>query len=156
MTYHNILLLTLTAFLGWSYYVGYTPVALIVFILFASVVAYILYAIDKTAAMEGSWRVSENTLHMAALLFGWPGALIAQNRLRHKTKKKSFRAYFWLMVMLNLAGIAWIHTPPGNNQLRYSAYQLENIAISNIPFAAPVSAILFLTRMRTNEVQWLR
>ena len=156
MNYHYALVAALTALLGGSYYLGYTPAALAVIFILASVVAYILYARDKAAAIEGSWRVSENTLHMVALLFGWPGALIAQHRLRHKTKKKSFRACFWLTLLLNLAGIAWLHTPQGNSQLRYGAHMIENIAIANIPYAAPVSTILILTKFRTKKASWFR
>lgn len=149
MSYHNILPGALAVFLGGSYYFGYTPIAFVLTFLLASIVTYMLYAKDKAAAKEGSWRVSENTLHAAALLFGWPGALIAQHRLRHKTKKKSFRVFFWFTMLLNLAVIAWVHTPQGNNQLRYSAHLLENMALSYIPYAAPVSTLLFLTKFRT-------
>lgn len=153
MNYHNVLIVALATLLGFSHNRGYTPVALAVFFLFAGAVAYVLYARDKTAATEGAWRASENTLHVAALLFGWPGALIAQHRLRHKTKKKSFPVCFWLTVLLNRAGIAWVHTPQGNNQLRHSVYQLESIVRSHIPYTAPVSAIVFSMKFRTKAVQ---
>lgn len=154
MNYHYLLIIVFVAFLGCSYYLGYTPVALAVLFLLASAVAYTLYARDKTAARQGAWRVPENSLHLAGLLFGWPGALVAQQRLRHKTKKKRFRAVFWFTVLLNLAGVAWLHTPQGNNQLRYGAFQLENFAIGTIPYAAPVSGILFLTEFRTRQADW--
>ena len=32
---------------------------------------------------------------------GWPGALIAQEKLRHKTRKQSFRIVFGLTVLFN-------------------------------------------------------
>ena len=43
----------------------------------ASVVCTLVYAIDKSAAVAGRWRVSENTLHTLGLVGGWPGALVA-------------------------------------------------------------------------------
>lgn len=86
MKYHHVLISALILFLSASHYLGYTPIAVIVLFLFSSVTAYVLYAKDKAAAKAGAWRVSENTLHLVAVLFGWPGALVAQERLRHKTK----------------------------------------------------------------------
>ncbi|TVP51811.1 MAG: DUF1294 domain-containing protein, partial [Halomonas sp.] len=52
-----------------------------------SVIAYTTYAVDKKAAINRRQRVSEKTLHLLGLLGGWPGALLAQQRLRHKTQK---------------------------------------------------------------------
>jgi uncharacterized membrane protein YsdA (DUF1294 family) len=69
----------------------------------ASVLAYITYVIDKKAAIHQRRRVSEKTLHLLGLLGGWPGALLAQQRLRHKTRKTAFQAVFWLTVAVNVA-----------------------------------------------------
>lgn len=156
MKYHHLLIVALVVFLGGSFYLGFTPPALAVLFLMASAITYFLYAKDKAAAQAGAWRVSENTLHMGSLLFGWPGALIAQQRLRHKTKKQSFRAYFWLTVLLNLGCIAWIHTPQGNHQLRQSLYWLDKFTVSHVPYRAPVSAALFLTKFHTPAVRRFR
>ncbi|WP_063355112.1 DUF1294 domain-containing protein [Shewanella mangrovi] len=70
-----------------------------------SLICYIAYAKDKAAAQQDSWRVAENTLQLQALIGGWPGALLAQQRLRHKSVKPEFRRVFVLMVLLNLAGL---------------------------------------------------
>ena len=63
-----------------------------------SLFTYFIYASDKKRAREGSWRVSENTLHLLELLGGWPGAFLAQRRLRHKCSKVNFQLVFWLIV----------------------------------------------------------
>jgi uncharacterized membrane protein YsdA (DUF1294 family) len=76
---------------------GYTALVTV-----ASIVAYVLYGIDKRRAVAGGRRISENTLHWASLLGGWPGAIIAQRRLRHKTQKLAFRVIFWITVLLHL------------------------------------------------------
>ena len=64
-----------------------------------SLIAYGLYAHDKRRAREKGWRVSEATLHFIELIGGWPGAFIAQRRLRHKCSKISYQAVFWLIVI---------------------------------------------------------
>jgi len=73
-----------------------------------SILAYVIYAIDKKAAIKNRRRVSEKSLHLLGVLGGWPGALLAQQRLRHKTQKTSFQLKYWLTVTLNLAGLWWI------------------------------------------------
>jgi len=78
-----------------------------------SMITFIAYAIDKSAAQAGRWRTSEASLHLLALLGGWPGALLAQQSLRHKSKKGSFRISLWFTVFLNCAGLVWLHTPEG-------------------------------------------
>jgi uncharacterized membrane protein YsdA (DUF1294 family) len=79
---------------------------------------YAAYALDKSAAKKGAWRTQESTLHLLALAGGWPGALIAQQTLRHKSKKKSFRIVFWVTAALNLAGFVWLFSPSGAGLLR--------------------------------------
>lgn len=71
-------------------------------ILGCSVVLFMLYVWDKTAAEGGRWRTQERTLNLLAMLGGWPGAWIAQQAARHKTRKASFQAEFWLAVIVNV------------------------------------------------------
>ena len=68
----------------------------------ASVCCFVAYAVDKSAAMAGHWRVQESTLLVWGAVGGWPGAIVAQQTLRHKTKKASFRSAFWGTVVLNV------------------------------------------------------
>ena len=67
-----------------------------------SLVAFTGYGLDKAAAKRGASRVSEQTLHLVDVVGGWPGALVAQQMFRHKTRKRSFRRVFWAGVVLNL------------------------------------------------------
>ena len=73
---------------------------------------YIAYARDKTAARQGRRRTPESTLLALGLLGGWPAALLAQQRLRHKTAKSSFQRKFWLTVVVNLAPLAYLALQP--------------------------------------------
>ena len=79
----------------------------------ASVITFAAYAGDKSAAQRGARRTPESTLHLLALLGGWPGALLAQQLLRHKSSKAEFRATFWGTVILNVAGFVWLCSPYG-------------------------------------------
>ena len=79
-----------------------------------SVVSFGLYAADKSAAQRGAWRVRESTLHIADLLGGCPGGLVARHAFRHKTRKQPFRTVFWCTVAVNVAVLVWlVVTRPG-------------------------------------------
>jgi uncharacterized membrane protein YsdA (DUF1294 family)/cold shock CspA family protein len=86
---------------------GSIPLPVLGLYAFMSVLLYFMYAADKSAAISGKWRTSEATLHLVALLGGWPGGLIARHRLRHKTIKQPFRFVFWCTVVLNCIGL-WV------------------------------------------------
>ena len=73
-----------------------------------SITCFAVYAIDKRAARAKAWRTPEKTLWLLGLLCGWPGALLAQQWLRHKTAKRSFQVVFWITVAVNMAGFAWL------------------------------------------------
>ncbi len=72
----------------------------------ASLVCFFSYFSDKRKATSGSWRVPESTLHLIEFFGGWPGALIAQQTLRHKTRKLSFQLVFRAIVLLHF--VIWI------------------------------------------------
>jgi uncharacterized membrane protein YsdA (DUF1294 family)/cold shock CspA family protein len=76
-----------------------------------SILTFFAYAFDKTAAVRGDWRTQETTLLGLGLLCGWPGALLAQKGLRHKSSKQSFRAAFWTTVLLNLLAFIALNSP---------------------------------------------
>ena len=71
-----------------------------------SVLAFFLYWSDKRKARTDSWRTPENVLHAVEFAGGWPGALLAQQVFRHKTRKLSFQVLFWVIVLLHQ--VFWI------------------------------------------------
>jgi uncharacterized membrane protein YsdA (DUF1294 family)/cold shock CspA family protein len=93
------------------------PLVLLVY-LGASLITYFMYYWDKTAARTDAWRTPESTLHALSLVGGWPGALIAQQTLRHKSRKASFQVVFWLTVIVNGGLFIWLFTPTGAAMLR--------------------------------------
>ncbi|MEQ8928134.1 MAG: cold shock and DUF1294 domain-containing protein, partial [Fulvivirga sp.] len=86
------------------------PVIIAMIYIFASFITYITYSIDKASAQSGSWRIPESTLHMMSFLGGWPGALVAQARLRHKTRKPVFRFVFYATIIMNGIFFIWLST----------------------------------------------
>lgn len=70
-----------------------------------STITFAVYAIDKSAAARRGARVPERTLLLLGLLGGWPGGLLAQQWLRHKTRKQPFRLLFWLSVLLHCGAL---------------------------------------------------
>lgn len=88
--------------------VGVIPVAVAAAHFGLSALAYLMYSLDKAAAQGGGQRTAENTLHLVSLAGGWPGALVAQQRLRHKTIKQPFQAIFWITVAVNVVAVAWL------------------------------------------------
>ena len=76
-------------------------------------VTFVTYAVDKSAAQRGAWRTSEKTLHLLALLGGWPAAWWAQQWMRHKSSKASFRMVYWCTVLLHSAALGAIVWQPG-------------------------------------------
>ena len=76
--------------------------------LVTSLTCFVAYALDKSAARARTWRTPELTLLALGLAGGWPGGLLAQQWLRHKTAKPSFQWKFHLTVALNIGLFAWL------------------------------------------------
>ena len=88
--------------------IGWIPLPLTGAYVVLSAVSYLMYWSDKSAAGRGARRISESNLHLADLLGGWPGALIAQQQFRHKTIKQSFQSVFWMTAAVNLVAVGWL------------------------------------------------
>ncbi len=143
----KFLLLLLVVFLSTSYFLGYSPLLLSLIFTVVSLLTYLAYAKDKSAASKGEWRVPEKTLHLLSLFFGWPGAMIAQERLRHKTKKVSFRITFWMTVILNVGVVYSIHTPVGGAVVKSSLNSIENFIVSTLHSDKTKYVLLLLIRV---------
>lgn len=96
------LLFTLSALLG------RVPLEVVGLYLASSIVTFLAYAIDKSAAQNDRWRTKESTLHILGLIGGWPGALLAQKTLRHKSRKQEFQTVFWVTVIANCFTLGWL------------------------------------------------
>ncbi|PSV17188.1 DUF1294 domain-containing protein [Photobacterium kishitanii] len=104
----SVLFLGLVA--GWVWLARCPYWVLIGYISF-SIVTFAVYAHDKRAAQKEAWRTKEASLHLLALVGGWPGALWAQKILRHKSQKQPFKAILWLTIVINISVFMMIFTP---------------------------------------------
>lgn len=85
-----------------------TPWGVLVYVA-ASFLTYYFYWDDKRRAKRNEWRIPEANLQLWSLFGGWPGAFIAQQQFRHKTKKVSFQMVFWLVVAVHqLVWFDWL------------------------------------------------
>ena len=92
---------------------SYVPLPILYAYIGLSAILFLRHWRDKSAARKARRRTPEVSLHLNALIGGWPGALIAQQTLRHKSKKGSFRVVLWITVLLNCAAFVWFHTADG-------------------------------------------
>lgn len=100
------------AILAGLFHRGYVPVSIPATYGGVSVVMFVMYWVDKRAAQRGAQRTAEKTLHLFELCCGWPGALMAQQVFRHKTRKGSYQFVFWLAVLANLGALGWLLVAP--------------------------------------------
>ncbi|MBT5020402.1 MAG: DUF1294 domain-containing protein [Planctomicrobium sp.] len=97
-----------------------------------SLISFMAYTVDKSASENNRWRTREKTLHLLDFCCGWPGGLVAQNLLRHKTSKVSFQVTTWFMVIFNCLTLMAIILPQGD-ELIQSAQQKLEATLDSIP-----------------------
>jgi len=81
---------------------------LLAWIAAVSAAAFLAFAADKRAAVRGERRTPESTLLLLAIAGGSPGAIAAQQLLRHKTRKEPFRSLLWTVAAAQAAAGLWI------------------------------------------------
>jgi uncharacterized membrane protein YsdA (DUF1294 family)/cold shock CspA family protein len=90
---------------------GPVPLWVLFAYLGVSAITFGAYAIDKSAARLKQRRVAETSLILLGMFGGWPGGILAQQLLRHKTVKLSFRAVFWVSVLINVFVFVALNAP---------------------------------------------
>lgn len=80
----------------------YVDQSIALWVIFMSVIAFLLYGLDKYKAIHHRWRIPEQTLILAAFAGGAPGALLGMRIFHHKTRKWKFR------ILVPLATIVWM------------------------------------------------
>lgn len=73
-----------------------------------NLIAFALMGLDKRRARRGAWRISEQTLFLAALLGGALGGTAGMHLFHHKTRHWYFRFGFPILLLLQLLAAGWL------------------------------------------------
>ena len=77
--------------------------ALLYYLIVINILTFAVYGIDKWKARQGSWRISEVTLLMLAVIGGTIGALLGMQVWRHKTMHLKFKYGLPLILLAQIA-----------------------------------------------------
>ena len=80
------------------------------YLLAANVVTFILYGMDKYKAKKAKWRISETTLLTLAAIGGSIGAWAGMRIWHHKTLHKKFKYGIPVIIIIQIALAAYLHT----------------------------------------------
>jgi uncharacterized membrane protein YsdA (DUF1294 family) len=84
-------------------------IGIIGYVIAVNVLAYGAMALDKSYAELGKRRIPESTLLRLAVFGGSVGTVIAQQQIRHKTRKEPFRSRLaGIVVLQSLALVALV------------------------------------------------
>ncbi len=73
------------------------------YLIVINILTFAVYGIDKRKARQGSWRISEATLLMLAVIGGTIGALLGMQVWRHKTMHLKFKYGLPLILLAQIA-----------------------------------------------------
>ena len=76
---------------------------LLYYLIVINIVTFLVYGMDKLKAKQGSWRISEATLLILAIIGGSIGALLGMKVWRHKTQHKKFKYGLPLILLAQIA-----------------------------------------------------
>ena len=81
---------------------------LLYYLIVINIVTFLVYGIDKWKAKQGSWRISEATLLMLAVIGGSIGALFGMKIWHHKTMHKKFKYGLPLILIIQIILIGYL------------------------------------------------
>ncbi len=82
--------------------------ALLYYLIVINIVTFLVYGIDKWKAKQGSWRISEATLLILAVIGGSIGALFGMKIWHHKTMHKKFKYGLPLILIIQIILIGYL------------------------------------------------
>ena len=83
----------------------------LLYLLVVNVATVALFGADKRAARLALRRTPEARLLGLAAVGGSPGAFVAIELFRHKTRKQPFRAQLWTIAGLQMAALVLLSLP---------------------------------------------
>lgn len=78
------------------------------YIIVVNILAFASMGIDKLKAKRGSFRISEATLFLLAIIGGSPGSIIGMYLFRHKTAHWYFVIGMPIILILQIAGVFFL------------------------------------------------
>ncbi len=85
---------------------------ILLYLLFVSVLAFLLMGLDKHYAKVRAWRIPEKVLFLAALAGGSVGSILGMQLFRHKTRHWYFRLGMPLILVAQVLLAAFLLTRP--------------------------------------------
>ena len=82
--------------------------ALLYYLIVINIVTFVVYGIDKLKAKQGSWRISEATLLIFAVIGGSIGASLGMKIWHHKTMHKKFKYGLPLILIIQIILIGYL------------------------------------------------
>ena len=82
--------------------------ALLYYLIAINIVTFLVDGIDKWKAKQGSWRISEATLLILAVIGGSIGALLGMKIWHHKTMHKKFKYGLPLILIIQIILIGYL------------------------------------------------
>ena len=76
---------------------------IVYYLIALNIVTFLVYGIDKWKAKQGSWRISEASLLLLAVIGGSIGALLGMKVWHHKTMHKKFKYGLPLILIAQIA-----------------------------------------------------
>jgi len=92
-----------------------TIIILAAYLVIINVIAFASMGIDKSKAKSHAYRIPELTLFILAIIGGSIGSILGMQIFRHKTKHWYFVWGMPLILMLQLALIAYLYFSPAFN-----------------------------------------
>ncbi|MCL2854392.1 MAG: DUF1294 domain-containing protein [Defluviitaleaceae bacterium] len=127
-----------------SWILRFGVIELSAIILFAtSLFTFLLYALDKAKAKKGQWRISEGVLIFFTLALGGFGAFFAMALLRHKTRRRKFKAATFVGLLIALVPL--IHITHALTLDRIVRYREISFYAENWPQELDGFRIAFMT-----------
>ena len=83
-------------------------VLLLIYVAVMSLIAFAAFGLGKYKAKTDKWRTPEKTLFLLAIIGGGMGAFLGMQVFRHKTKHTQFVIGIPVIMIAQLALIAWL------------------------------------------------
>lgn len=79
--------------------------------IFINLFTFLLFGLDKKAAINKRWRIKESLLLALNIIGGFIGGFLGMNFFRHKTKKIKFQIILFFSLILHVLLIIIFNKP---------------------------------------------